>query len=123
MGAGGRSLTATSLAHLGRMTKLPGNLKRGTTQYLLGAWKELDALAMCAGLRLTALGGVPTQIALMLAERDFDTFSLGRLRAIVMGGGPTTPALVREARARIGVPVAIRYSYTEAGIGCETAQD
>ena len=38
-----------------------------------------------------------------------------------MGGGPATPALIREARARIGAPLAVRYSCTEAGIGCGTS--
>jgi acyl-CoA synthetase (AMP-forming)/AMP-acid ligase II len=40
-----------------------------------------------------------------------------------MGGGPATPALVREARQRFRAPVAIRYSCTEAGIGIGTAFD
>jgi acyl-CoA synthetase (AMP-forming)/AMP-acid ligase II len=39
----------------------------------------------------------------------------------VIGGGPATPALVREARTRFGVPLAVRYSCTEAAIGIGTA--
>ena len=41
----------------------------------------------------------PTQIALMLRDPSFDTTDLSSVRAVVMGGGPATPALVREARA------------------------
>jgi acyl-CoA synthetase (AMP-forming)/AMP-acid ligase II len=37
-----------------------------------------------------------------------------------MGGGPATPSLIREARARLQAPLAVRYSCTEAGIGCGT---
>src|SRR5581483_10147782 len=38
----------------------------------------------------------------------------------LIGGGPATPALVRAARERLGVPVCTRYSCTEAGIGLGT---
>jgi acyl-CoA synthetase (AMP-forming)/AMP-acid ligase II len=41
----------------------------------------------------------------------------------VVGGGPATPALVRAARARFGVPLAARYSCTEAAIGTGTRFD
>jgi acyl-CoA synthetase (AMP-forming)/AMP-acid ligase II len=57
----------------------------------------------------------------MLRDPAFDTTDLSSVRAIVMGGGPATPALIREARARIAAPLAVRYSCTEAGIGCGTA--
>ena len=40
-----------------------------------------------------------------------------------MGGGPATAALVRETRARFGVPVVVRYTCTEAGVGVGTAPD
>src|SRR5947208_15072829 len=53
-----------------------------------------------------------------LAETD-----LSSLQAIVIGGGPATPALVRAARERFGVPLAVRYSCTEAAIGSGTAFD
>ena len=65
-----------------------------------------------------SIGGIPTQVALMLREPDFDALRPVELvQAIVIGGGPATPALVREARARFGAAVAVRYSCTEAGIG------
>ena len=67
--------------------------------------------------RLTSLGGIPTQLALMLAVPDFDSLDLSSISAVVIGGGPATPALVREARARIAAPLAVRYSCTEAAIG------
>ncbi len=121
-GGGGHSMAGSALAHLGPTTKLAGNLKKGGTQHLSQKpWKAADALRMVAELRITALGGVPTQIALMLRDPTFDGTDLSSVRAVVMGGGPATPALVREARARIGAPLAVRYSCTEAGIGCGTS--
>ncbi|HVA09019.1 MAG TPA: class I adenylate-forming enzyme family protein [Acidimicrobiales bacterium] len=121
-GGGGHSMAGSALAHLGPTTKLAGNLKRGNTQHLSRQpWKASEALRMVAELRIASLGGVPTQVALMLRDASFDTTDLSSVRAVVMGGGPATPALIREARARIPAPLAVRYSCTEAGIGCGTA--
>ena len=120
---GGATLAATSFAHLGPMTKLPGALMRGGTTYVMDRWHARDALAMIVEHRMGSLGGIPTQISLLLQQPGFDDFDLDCVRAIVMGGGPVTPALVREARERFGATVAIRYSCTEAGIGIGTAFD
>jgi acyl-CoA synthetase (AMP-forming)/AMP-acid ligase II len=105
------------------MTKLPGSLMRGPTTYVLARWRAADALHMIAEHRMTSIGGIPTQVALMLQEPDFDRYDVSCVLAIVLGGGPATPALVREARERFGAAVAIRYSCTEAGIGIGTAFD
>jgi acyl-CoA synthetase (AMP-forming)/AMP-acid ligase II len=121
-GGGGPSMAGSALAHLGPTTKLAGNLQKGGTQHLSRQpWKAAEALRMIADLKIAAFGGVPTQVALMLRDPDFDATDLSSVRAIVMGGGPATPALIREARARIHAPLAVRYSCTEAGIGCGTA--
>src|SRR5262249_19869023 len=117
------ALAGTSFAHLGPMTKLPGNLMRGSTTHLVHRWRAHDALELVARLRMPGLGGIPTQIALMLRDPDFDEFDLDCVRAIVIGGGPATPALVREARDRFGAALSVRYSCTEAGIGVGTAFD
>ena len=122
-GGGGTTFAATSFAHLGPMTKLPGSLMRGGTTYVLERWRAADALRLIAEHKMSSIGGIPTQIALMLQEPDFDTYDLSSVKAIVLGGGPATPALIREARERFGAAVAIRYSCTEAGIGIGTAFD
>ena len=119
-GGGGRSLAGTSLAHLGPMTKRAGTLRQGATSYLPLRWRAEEALRLVSRHRLTSLGGIPTQVALMLRVPGFERHDLSSLRAIVMGGGPATSALVREARTRFGVPVAVRYSCTEAAIGVGT---
>ena len=120
-GGGGSQLAGTALAHLGPMTKLPGNLRQGSTAFLTHRWRAEDALRMTADLKMTTIGGIPTQVALMLRVREFDGYDLSSLRAIIIGGGPATPSLVREARERFGVPVSSRYSCTEAAIGIGTA--
>lgn len=122
-GGGGRGLSSTSFAHLGYMTKLPQALRGGGTTFLMGRWSAGDALDMVERHRITSLGGIPTQVALMLRHGDFESTDTSSVRLIAMGGGPSTAALVREARARFGVPVVVRYTCTEAGVGVGTAPD
>ncbi len=123
-GGGGSTLSGTSFAHLGFMTKLPGNLRRGGTTHIMKRWTARGALELISEQRMSSLGGVPTQLALMLRDPEFDRFDLESVRYVVLGGGPVTPGLVEEARARLAdVRVSTRYSCTEAGIGLGTAFD
>src|SRR3954453_10030083 len=105
------------------MTKLHGTLMRGGVTHVLSHWRAHDALRMVAEHRMSAVGGIPTQVALMLQEPDFDAYDVSSVRASVMGGGPPTPALVRAARDGFGAPLAVRSWCTEAGIGIGTAFD
>ncbi len=120
---GGRSFSGTSFAHLGFMTKLPGSLQRGGTTFIMERWRAADALELLAVEKMTTVAGVPTQLALMLRQPDFDSFDLSSVRFIIAGGGPVTPGLAEEARRRFGASLATRYSCTEAGIGLGTAFD
>jgi acyl-CoA synthetase (AMP-forming)/AMP-acid ligase II len=120
---GGRSFSGTSFAHLGFMTKLPGNLRRGGTMFIMERWHARPALELLARERMTSVAGVPTQLALMLRDPGFDEFDLSSVQFIVAGGGPVTPGLAEEARRRFDAKLATRYSCTEAGIGLGTAFD
>jgi acyl-CoA synthetase (AMP-forming)/AMP-acid ligase II len=86
-------------------------------------WSAGDALEMVERHRLTALGGIPTQVALMLRHEHFASTDTSSVRMIAMGGGPATAALVRDSRRAFGVPVVVRYTCTEAGVGVGTAPD
>jgi len=120
---GGRSFSGTSFAHLGFMTKLPGSLTRGGTTFIMERWRAADALDLLAREKMTTVAGVPTQLALMLRQPDFDAFDLSSVAYIIAGGGPITPGLAEEARRRFGAKLATRYSCTEAGIVLGTAFD
>jgi acyl-CoA synthetase (AMP-forming)/AMP-acid ligase II len=122
-GGGGRTLAGTSFAHLGFMTKLPGNLRSGTTTFLIRRWHAAEALELTERLRLNHIGGIPTQVALMLQAPGFEARDMSSVQMVVMGGGPATGALVRAARAGFEAPVCMRYSCTEAGIGLGTGPD
>ncbi len=120
---GGRSCSGTSFAHLGFMTKLPGALRRGGTTFIMERWRARAALELLERERMTSVAGVPTQLALMLRDPEFDRFDLSSVQYIVAGGGPVTPGLAEEARRRFGAKLSTRYSCTEAGIGLGTAFD
>ncbi len=122
-GGGGATMAGTSFAHLGPMTKLPGVLRRGGTTHLMDHWRAEDALALIEQHHLNGIGGIPTQIALMLRHPDFATTDVSSVRAVIIGGGPATASLVREARERFACVLSMRYSCTEAGIGLGTAFD
>ena len=120
---GGRSFSGTSFAHLGFMTKLAGSLRRGGTTFIMERWRARPALELLAREQMTTVAGVPTQLALMLRDPQFDDFDLSSVQYIIAGGGPITPGLADEARRRFGARLATRYSCTEAGIGLGTAFD
>jgi acyl-CoA synthetase (AMP-forming)/AMP-acid ligase II len=122
-GVGGRSYNGTSFATLGFMSKLPGNLRRGGTSFMMERWSPRATLELVARERMSSVAGVPAQIALMLRDPDFDIYDLASVKSIIVGGAPITPGLAEEARARFGAPLATRYSCTEAGLGLGTALD
>ena len=123
-GGGGSMLASTELAHIGFMTKLPWYLQRGMRIHLPGRWRAATALRTIAEQRIPSVGGIAAQIALMLREPNFDRYDLSCVTQVIAGGGPSTPELIREARARFHAPYSVRYSSTESGgLGTLTALD
>ena len=123
-GGGGPMLASTQFAHVGFMTKLPWYLRSGATIHLLRRWRAADVLRVVADNQMTSIGGVPPQIALLLGVPDFDTYDLASVKTIIVGGGPSSPHLVREARERFDAAYSIRYSSTESGgVGTGTSFD
>lgn len=117
-------LAATQMAHVGFTTKLAWYLRLGTTTHLLERWRAADVLALAERVRLPSLGGVAPQVALLLRDPTFDQRDLSSVRSLVVGGGPSAPALVTEARRRFDAGYSIRYSSTESGgVGTATALD
>jgi len=122
-GSGGRQLSPTPFSHVGFMTKFPQALRSGGTTFLMKRWNASEALELAERHRVTTLGGIPTQMALMLRHERFSVSDLSSVALVALGGGPCTAALVRESRERLGVPVVVRYTSTEAGIGTGTDPD
>ncbi len=123
-GAGSSMLASTQFCHIGFMTKLPWYIRQGCTLVLQERWRAADTLRLVAAHQMPSIGGVAAQIALLLRVPDFDDHDMSSVKTIVIGGGPSPPEIVREARARFGAAYSIRYSSTESGgVGTATAFD
>lgn len=79
-------------------------------------WSAADALSLMVRERVTVGQGVPTQWRLLLDHPDFASSDLTSLRIAGTGAATVPPELVREMERRLGCPVVIGYTSTEAAI-------
>lgn len=123
-GGGGHGLSSTQFAHVGFMTKLPWMMATGRTTHLLDRWRADAVLDLIVRHKMPAVTGVAPQITLLLQLPDITDHDFDHVKAIVVGGSASPPALVHRAREIFGAPYSIRYSSTESGgIGIGTALD
>lgn len=123
-GGGGPMLAGTQFAHVGFMTKFPWYIRTGAELMLLDRWRAADVLDVVEASCMSVIGGVAPQVALMLRDSHFDQRDFSCVQALIMGGAPSPPALVCQARERFGASYSIRYSSTESGgVGTGTAFD
>jgi acyl-CoA synthetase (AMP-forming)/AMP-acid ligase II len=118
-----RGVQGIPMAHMGFMTKIASFIARASTAVLTSRWTAREALSLIERERLTTLGGVPTQLALMLRDPAFARADLSSLRSVVIGGAPASPELVRAIREGFGAPVTVRYSCTELAVCTSTRPD
>ncbi len=118
---GDRRLSPLPFAHVGYMTRPWDEIAHGVTTVITPQpWTAGDALSLMATERVTVGQGVPTQWALILRHPDFDAADLSALRIAGTGAARVPPELVREMRDRLGCPVVVRYTSTEASLGTGT---
>ena len=117
--AGPAMLASTQFAHIGITTKLPWYLRLASRTHILGRWRADDALRTIAEQRMTSIGGVAPQLALMVRSPEAGRHDWDHVKTIVVGGAASPPALVAAVRERFGADYSIRYSSTESG-GCGT---
>ena len=123
-GGGDPMVVATAFPHVGFMTKLPGHLQRGARMHVLERWRAADVLHVVSDECIPVIGGVAAQIMLLMRVPVFTSYDVSHVKALIVGGGPSPPELVREARERFGAAYSIRYSSTESGgLGTLTALD
>jgi acyl-CoA synthetase (AMP-forming)/AMP-acid ligase II len=123
-GGGSPTILGTQFAHIGAMTKVPWLLAGGATLHVMRKWRAADVLRLTAEHRMAAINAGPTQIALLLRQPDFEAYDLSCVRVIVAGTGPSSPAIIDEARRRFDCAYSVRYSSTECGgVGLATAMD
>ena len=100
-GGGVPTILGTQFAHIGAMTKAHWLLAGGATLHVMRKWRAADVLRLTAEHRMPALNAGPTQIALLLRQPDFDDYDLSCVKAIIAGTGPSSPAIIQEARRRL----------------------
>jgi acyl-CoA synthetase (AMP-forming)/AMP-acid ligase II len=118
------ALSATQWAHVGGMTKIPWLLSGGGTTHLMNKWRASIVMEFTERYRMSVLNAGPSQVTLMLRQPDFDRYDFSSVKAIIAGMGPSSPALIIEARERFQAAYSVRYSSTESGgVGTATALD
>ncbi|MCB0953228.1 MAG: acyl--CoA ligase [Microthrixaceae bacterium] len=126
MDAGGRALpppgspgpqiiSSTQFAHVGFVLKLPGHALSGSTIHVMQRWNAAEAIELIEKHRVTTLGVVAPQLALILRAPALDTADVSCLRLVIAGGAPSPGGLITAARERLGVDYSIRWSSTESG--------
>jgi acyl-CoA synthetase (AMP-forming)/AMP-acid ligase II len=118
---GDRRLSPLPFAHVGYMTRTWDEVAHAVTTVITPSpWKADVAVRIMAEEGVTVAQGVPTQWALMLASAELERADLRSLRIAGTGAARTTAAMVAEMRRRLGVPVVVRYTSTEASLGTGT---
>jgi acyl-CoA synthetase (AMP-forming)/AMP-acid ligase II len=121
---GDRRLSPLPMAHVGSMTRAWDEIAHAITTVITPTpWTAADALAVVTAERITVMQGVPTQWALMLESPAFEETDFSSLRIASSGAARLTSEQVREMRARLGVPVVVRYTSTETSLGTGTRPD
>lgn len=83
----------------GAQTVMLPALDSGGTLVLMRGWDAEAALDLIERERVTAITGVPTMLAQMLAAPSFAERDLSSLASLGSGGAPAAPALVSRARS------------------------
>ncbi len=118
---GDRRLSPLPFAHVGSMTRPWDEIANGITTVITPTpWRAGDTIRIMAEERITVAQGVPTQWALVLAHPDLDAADLSSLRIAGTGASRVPSELVAALRQRLGVPVVVRYTSTEASLGTGT---
>ncbi len=112
-----RRLSPLPFAHVAFMSRPWEEIEKVITTVIPPTpWKAAETLELMESERVTVGQGVPTQWRLMLDHPAFETTDLSSLRIAGTGAATVPPDLVREMERRLGCPVVIGYTSTEAAI-------
>jgi acyl-CoA synthetase (AMP-forming)/AMP-acid ligase II len=112
-----RRLAPLPFAHVGYMSRPWEEIANVITTIIPPTpWKAIDTLRLLQHERVTVGQGVPTQWRLVLDHPSFATTDLSTLRIAGTGAATVPPDLIREMEAKLGCPVVIGYTSTEAAI-------
>jgi acyl-CoA synthetase (AMP-forming)/AMP-acid ligase II len=112
-----------SFAHVGAMARIGVQLASCGETIIDDAFDPATVLAAIERERIVNFGAFPTQAIMLLDHPDCARRDLSSLRSVLLGGAPSSPALIRRVQDSFGVRVAVRYSSTEVGIATGSLPD
>lgn len=112
-----------SFAHVGTMARIGIQLGHIGVSILHDSFDPALVLETIERERLVHLGGIPTQIILLLEHPDFGRRDLSSLRSLLLGGAPASAELIRRVADAFHSTVSVRYSSTEVGIATASLAD
>jgi acyl-CoA synthetase (AMP-forming)/AMP-acid ligase II len=112
-----------SFAHVGSMARIAIQIGTLGSSIIQDAFDTALMLATIERERLAHLGCFPTQAIMLLDHPERSRRDLSSLRSVLLGGAPSSPALIRRVQETLGVTIAVRYSSTEVGIATGSLPD
>jgi acyl-CoA synthetase (AMP-forming)/AMP-acid ligase II len=112
-----------SFAHIGTMARIAIQIGHIGLSIVHDTFDPAAVLEVIERERLTHLGGIPTQIIMLLEHPDRPRRDLTSLESILLGGAPSSPALIRRIAETFGATISVRYSSTEVGIATASLAD
>lgn len=105
-----------SFAHVGTMARIAIQIGHVGSSLIHDTFDPAAVLEAVEREGLAHLGGIPTQMLMLLDHPDRPRRDLSSLRTVLIGGAPAAPDLIRRVRDTLNVVVSVRYSSTELGI-------
>jgi len=115
-------IASTQFAHIGFSTKLATYLRLGTTVHVLDRWRPDSVMDLVERHRISTLGVIAPQLALLLGDDSLASRDLSSVSMIVAGGAASPPGLIAASRRAMDAVYSVRYSSTESG-GIGTRHD
>jgi acyl-CoA synthetase (AMP-forming)/AMP-acid ligase II len=112
-----------SFAHVGAMARIAIQLGTMSEMIIYDTFETATVLEAIERERIVNLGAFPTQAIMLLDHPDRPRRDLSSLRSILLGGAPSSPALIRRVQETFGARAAVRYSSTEVGIATGSLPD
>jgi acyl-CoA synthetase (AMP-forming)/AMP-acid ligase II len=112
-----RRLSPLPFAHVAYMSRPWEEIEKVITTIIpTTPWTAAETLQLIEAERVTVGQGVPTQWRLVFDHPSFASTDVSSLRIAGTGAASVPPELVREMEAKLGCPVVIGYTSTEAAI-------
>src|SRR5262249_20837400 len=112
-----------AFAHIGTMVRIAIQIANRGASIVHDSFDPAAVLEVVERERLTHLGGIPTQVIMLLDHPDRARRDLSSLRSVLLGGAPSAPELIRRVQDTLRVTVSVRYSSTEVGIATASLHD